>query len=254
LRPTKECEIISSGFRMNIPVAENSVAIIGFHDGLAGQVDSWFEKVTGYHIACFIHDADKLQVNIEEENKKRVSQRMDFPINNSFKGRPLIVSLNWIKELKKLGIKKVLPLNPNNDERYLQIQKCMDNELELVSAIHPSSLILDTAILGKGVCINCNCFIGYKSEIYDGVIINTGSQIDHHNILKKCSQVDPASITAGNVTLEERVHVHMGVNIVNRVTIGEGSIIGAGSLVLKNIPQDVIAYGHPAKIIRQKHG
>ena len=44
----------------------------------------------------------------------------------------------------------------------------------------------------------------------------------------------------------------MGVNIINRITIGEGSVIGAGSLVLKNIPKDVIAYGRPAKVIRSK--
>ena len=169
---------------MKINVLDNSVAVIGFHDGLAGQVESWFEKCTDYHIACFIHEADSLYVNIEEENKKRVSQRMDFPINNTFKGRPLITSLNWVEELKKLGIEKVLPLNPNNDERYTQIKKCTENNLELVSAIHPSSLIMDSAILGKGICINCNCFIGYKSEICDGVIINTGSQIDHHDVLK----------------------------------------------------------------------
>jgi len=237
---------------MKINVLDNSVAVIGFHEGLAGQVETWFEKCTGYHIACFIHEADSLCVNIEEENKKRVSQRTDFPINNTFKGRPLIISLNWIEELKKLGIKKVLPLNPYNDERYKQIKKCIENNIELVSAIHPSSLIMDTAILGKGICINCNCFIGYKSEIYDGVIINTGSQIDHHNVLKTCSQTDPATIMGGYVTLEERVHVHMGAIIINRVTIGEGSIIGIGSLILKNIPKDVIAYGHPAKVIKPK--
>lgn len=237
---------------MKINVLDNSVAVIGFHDGLAGQVETWFEKCTGYHIACFIHEADSLYVNIEEENSKRVSQRMDFPINNTFKGRPLLITLNWIEELKKLGINKVLPLNPNNDERYNQIKKCNENQIELVSAIHPSSLVMDTAILGNGICINCNCFIGYKSEIGDGVIINTGSQIDHHNVLKKCSQTDPATILAGNVTLEERVHVHIGVKIINRITIGQGSIIGAGSLVLKNIPKDVIAYGHPARVIKPK--
>jgi len=237
---------------MQIEVFENSVAVIGFHDGLAGQVETWFEELTGYHIACFVHDAESLSVNIEEENSKRVSQRMDYPVNNSFKGRPLIVSTNWMDEIKKLRINKVLPLNSDNDQRYEQITRCLENGIELVSAIHPSAHVMDTAILGEGICLCCNCFIGYKSEIYDGVIVNTGAQIDHHNVLKKCSQVDPGTITAGNVTLEERAHVRMGVTIINRVIIGEGSVVGAGSLVLKSIPPNVIAYGHPARIIRPK--
>jgi sugar O-acyltransferase (sialic acid O-acetyltransferase NeuD family) len=237
---------------MEIEVFDNSVAVIGFHDGLAGQVETWFEKYSGYHIACFIHEAESLFVNIEEENRKRVSQRMDYPQNSTFKGKPLIVSLNWIEELKKLGINKVLPLNSDNKQRFHQITKCIENNIELVSAIHPTSLIMDTAILGKGICILCNCFVGYKAEIYDGVIINTGSQVDHHDVLKMCSQLDPGTVLAGNVTLEEKAHVRMGVTIINRITIGEGSVIGAGSLVLKNIPPNVIAYGHPARVIRPK--
>ena len=43
----------------------------------------------------------------------------------------------------------------------------------------------------------------------------------------------------------------MGANIIDRVTIGKNTIIGAGSLVTKNIPDDVIAYGNPCKIIRK---
>jgi len=42
----------------------------------------------------------------------------------------------------------------------------------------------------------------------------------------------------------------MGTNILNQVKIGKNTIIGAGSVVTKDIPDNVVAYGSPCKIIR----
>lgn len=226
-----------------------SIAVLGFHDGSAGQIETWFEKVTGYQIVCFVHEsAKKLEIDAEAENEKRVSKRTEFPINNTFKGRPLIVSLDWVEELKKRKIDKVLPLTPDNRERFRQIQTCLENGFELVSAIHPSALILPRATIEPGVWINAGCIIGYKAEIESGVLINTGVKIDHHNVLKNCCQLDPGVVTAGNVTLNECCHVHTGAVIINKIQIGEGAIIGAGAVVTKDIPPRCTAVGAPAKV------
>lgn len=229
------------------------VAVLGFHDGSAGQTEAWFEQVTGYRIACFIYEAKPpFKIDIATENKRRASQRTEFPKNGKFKGRPFIVSIDWIKEIKKLGIRNVLPLTPNNKERLRQIEACVKHGFKLVSAIHPSVNILSDAKIEPGVWINANCLIGYKAEIKRGVIINTGAQIDHHNILEQCCQVDPGVVTAGNVTLRECCHVHMGAVIINRIEIGENAIIGAGAVVIDNISSNCTAAGIPAKIIRHE--
>jgi serine O-acetyltransferase len=232
-------------------VRNNSVAILGFHDGSAGQIETWFEEVTGYHIACFVLEAaEPLKVDIGLENKKRVSQRTEFPVNNTFKGRPFIVSLSWIDEVKRLGIHKVLPLTPDNRERLRQIQLCQNNGIELVSAIHPTVTILAEARIEPGVWINANSLIGYKAEIESGVIINTGVQIDHHNVLKRCCQVDPGVVTAGFVGLGECSYIHTGATIINRLEVGEDAVIGAGAVVLDDIPAKCTAVGIPAKVIK----
>jgi acetyltransferase-like isoleucine patch superfamily enzyme len=43
----------------------------------------------------------------------------------------------------------------------------------------------------------------------------------------------------------------MGTNILHQVKIGKNTIIGAGSLVTKDIPDNVVAYGSPCKIIKE---
>jgi acetyltransferase-like isoleucine patch superfamily enzyme len=42
----------------------------------------------------------------------------------------------------------------------------------------------------------------------------------------------------------------MGVNIINGVKIGNNTVIGAGSVVTKDIPDNVVAYGNPCRVIR----
>jgi len=230
----------------NIVVKANSVAILGFQDGCAGETETWFEEVSGYHIACFVHEAEEpFDVDVAYENQTRVSQRTEFPTKDTFKGRPFIVALDWIEQLKGLGIRRVLPLT-----RLRQIEACRENGLELVSAIHPTATILAGATIAPGVWINTGCIVGYKAEIQSGVMMDTGVQVDHHNVLSRCCGLDPGVVTAGNVTLWECCRVHTGVTVINRVEIGADSIVGAGSVVIDNIPPSCTAVGVPAKVIK----
>ena len=75
----------------------------------------------------------------------------------------------------------------------------------------------------------------------------------HHNILESCCQLDPASVTAGNVSIGECSHIHMGALIANRINIGANSIVGAGTVVLSDVSPNITVAGVPAKEI-QRHG
>lgn len=230
----------------------NAVAIVGFHDGSAGQIESWFEASTHLEIACFVIDSDDFkEPDIAEENKNRECKTTDFPQNGEFKGRPIIVSSDWIEVIWNMGIRKALCLDPNNRRRMAHIDRIKRKGIQLVSAIHPSVLILPGAVIGEGVWINAGCIIGYKAEVECGVIINTGAQIDHHNVLEICCQVDPGVVTAGNVTLRQCCHIHTGVVLINRIKVGADSVVGAGAVVIKDIPPHSTAVGIPAKVIRQ---
>ncbi len=235
----------------DVEVRPNSVAVLGFHDGNAGQVETWFEDVTGYHIACFVHEAaEPIIIDVAAENKRRVSQRLVYPTRDTFKGRPFIVAVDWLERLLALGIRRVLPLVPDNRTRLRQIRACRDAGLELISAIHPSVLVLADAIIEPGVWVNAGSIIGYRAELRSGAIVNTGCQLDHHNILEPGSQMGPGVVTGGNVTLRECALVWTGATIINRIEIGADAIVGAGAVVIDNIPPGATAVGVPAKVIK----
>ena len=92
--------------------------------------------------------------------------------------------------------------------------------------------------------------IGAFSYINDkkGVTIEDEVQIGSHCSIYSISTIDN---TAGEVVLKENCKIGSHTTILPGVTIGRNSIIGANSLVNKDIPNNVIAFGVPAKVVRK---
>ena len=227
-----------------------SVAVIGFNDGLAGQTAEWLSEVTGLEIVLFVDENESLEKFCSPELlDQRPSKRFEYPKNNQFKGRPFYSGSDWPTKLIESKINKVLLLIPDNQSRYKVLKICSGFEFNLVTAIHPTALIMQQAVIEPGVWINAGAIIGFKSEIKPGVLINTRAVVEHHNILESCCQLDPSVVTGGNVTIGESAHIHMGALIANRIKIGTNSIVGAGALVISSVSSDRKVAGVPAKEI-----
>lgn len=223
-------------------------AIVGWQEGNAGQIHSWLEN-QGQQIACFVHPEDK-QPTIEKIH--RDACQFSYPENNYFKDKPLICSSQWSDELRKLGITKVLITTDDMQQRHAQIEQARAAGFQLINAIHPTVTMMDGCIIGKNVIIHARAFIGYRAEIEDGVIINTGAQIDHHNVIRTCATIDPGVILAGNVTVGRYTRVHTAAVAKNKIRIGENSIIGAGTVIIEDVPDEVTVVGVPGRIIKRK--
>lgn len=226
------------------------MAVVGFNDGLAGQTAEWFEKTTGLEIALFIDESESLDIFCSPElMKQRPNKSFEYPRNKLFKGKPFLSSLDWPSKLVDLGIKKVLLLIPDNRSRFNALNICSDYGFELVSAIHPNAEIMEHVVLEPGIWVNSGAIIGFKAKVCSGVLINTRAIVEHHTILESCCQLDPAVATAGNVTIGKCAHIHMGALITNRKIIGANAIVGAGAVVLSDVPSDLTFAGIPAKEI-----
>ena len=101
--------------------------------------------------------------------------------------------------------------------------------------------------------------LGYKTDIGAftyinakfGVIIEDEVQIGSHCSIYSTSTIDNIS---GEVVLKKNCRIGSHSTVLPDVMIGENSIIGAHSLVVSNIPENVIAFGVPAKVIRKING
>ena len=104
--------------------------------------------------------------------------------------------------------------------------------------------------LGKEVFINSGC----KFQAQGGIYIGDKSLIGHNTIIATINhEINPEirrDLIPSKVTIGKNVWIGSGSIILPGVSIGDNSIVGAGSVVTKNIPDNSIAVGNPAKVIK----
>ena len=114
-------------------------------------------------------------------------------------------------------------------------------------------------IIGNNVSINPDCHIGAinRIEIHDGVLMASRVFITDHfhgKINREELLVSPQKrilFAKGTVIIKKNAWLGEGVAVMPGVTIGENSVIGANAVVTKDIPDNSIAVGIPAKVIKQ---
>jgi acetyltransferase-like isoleucine patch superfamily enzyme len=110
----------------------------------------------------------------------------------------------------------------------------------------------------KGISIGKDCFIslGAKLDTCSGQItIGDRCEITHGCVILShdatARRIDRNRRSTGTVQLGNDVFVGVNSVVLPNVTIGDNSIIGAGSVVTKDIPSNVVVAGNPARIIRR---
>lgn len=125
-------------------------------------------------------------------------------------------------------------------------------------------VVLPGAVIGSNCNICSNCFIENQVLIGDNVTIKNGVQIWDGIILEDNVMIGPnATFTNDLYPVAKNTNYQLLKTIVKKgasiganatilpgVTIGEGSLVGAGSVVTKNVPPYSVVIGNPAKVIR----
>jgi len=135
---------------------------------------------------------------------------------------------------------------------YHQISALAPN-FEFINAIHPSVIIGNNVKIGKGVTAMAGVIFNPKAVIGDFTFFATGAQVEHDCIIHDSASISAGSVTGGYVTIGKYSALTLGVTVLDRIEIGENTVVGAGSLVLKSLPPNVLVYGNPAKVIKSRN-
>jgi acetyltransferase EpsM len=141
----------------------------------------------------------------------------------------------------------------NNRIRKMIVEKLETYGCSFANAIHPSAEISSSVEIAPGTVIMPNAVINTDTKIGSHVIVNTGVTIDHDCIIDDFSHIAPGSHLCGQVKLEQGAFLGVGTKVIPSIVIGENTTCGAGSVVVKSLPSNCLAYGCPAKIIRENY-
>lgn len=115
----------------------------------------------------------------------------------------------------------------------------------------PSIRIGDNTHIGYNTSIVCSKSIEIGSNCLISVDVSIADSDDHPNDPEKRKNRErPDSKMAKPVVIEDNVWICQKAIILKGVSIGENSIVGAGAVVAKSVPSNVIVVGNPAKIVK----
>jgi sugar O-acyltransferase (sialic acid O-acetyltransferase NeuD family) len=137
--------------------------------------------------------------------------------------------------------------NPHGRVRLGLHDRLVAEGLRPVSAIHPNAWIEKNAQVGEGAQVMAGAVICAEARVGRQCIINTRASVDHEDVLSDGVELGPAATLCGLVRVGLGAWVCAGATVLPRITIGDDAIVGAGAVVIRDVPANTKVAGIPAR-------
>ncbi len=178
-----------------------------------------------------------------------------------FDDEPGLYDIEVINGLKCLGnsadvgkhemISSVFIAIGDNRVRLAKYEYFKDKGYRTPSTVHQKAHVSDFAYMGEGIFVMGAAIINPHARIGDYCIINTSATVGHDSILGRAVQVGPGVNIAGGCRIGEGAFIGIGAKIAPKINIGAWSVVGSGSVVLRDLPDHTFCCGIPSKIFNE---
>lgn len=135
----------------------------------------------------------------------------------------------------------------NNQNRAKRFKELKKKGLKPVCAIHPTAHIGRDVVIGKGSVVNMGAIIATQCVIGENSIINSGAIIEHEDKIGNHVHIAPGVALAGRVIVKDYAFLGIRSVVKDYITIGKKAIVGAGAVVIREVPDNTTVIGIPAR-------
>ena len=122
----------------------------------------------------------------------------------------------------------------------------------LASLIDPSAFVSRTAQIGAGCVLYPNCYVGLNARLGDLVFVLSNCVINHDDVLEDRVVLASSVALAGGVHVEADCYLGQASSVRQFLRIGQGSLIGMGAVVTKDVPAHSVMAGSPARKLKDR--
>lgn len=164
-------------------------------------------------------------------------------------GYAVLGGFEYLKEKK--NIYYVCAVGSAKSRRKIVEEKCSKYNIIPATLVHPSVLMNKKNVcIGEGSIVCASNILTVNINVGKHTLINLDCTIGHDVIIEDYVTIYPSVNISGNCKVGLCSELGTGTHIIQGKNIGKGTIIGAGTVVIRDIGDNCVAVGNPARVIK----
>ena len=136
-------------------------------------------------------------------------------------------------------------------QRARRIEKLVIPPERYFSVVHPQATVSKSAKIGFDTFVGPHATVMPNATIGNHCSLRASASVGHDCVIRDYCYMGPNSTLSGRARLEVGAHIGPNASILDSIKIGKHSVVGLGSVVLKDMPGFVVAFGNPVRIIER---